>query len=159
MPTLSPNSALRLRKHPDYQRVYASSRKQFSKQMAFFFSLRPANGPNGKPLRSDTPGPRIGLTVGKVLGKAHDRNRIKRRLRECIRHNAHLLSGPIDVILHPRRNVLELDFTTLDREVAQVFRTIQRTIERTADRPSRNIDSRSSSSSQPLAAPAPDPHA
>ena len=30
----------RLRKHADYQRVYAASRKQFGKQMSYFFLLR-----------------------------------------------------------------------------------------------------------------------
>ncbi len=119
MPAKSPNALLRLRKHADYQRVYGSSRKQFSKQMAFFFSLR------GEERRSDTPGPRVGLTVGKVLGMAVERNRIKRRLRECVRRHAGTLTFPVDVILHPRRTALTLDAATLDREVAQIFRTVE----------------------------------
>ncbi|SNS34593.1 ribonuclease P protein component [Granulicella rosea] len=126
MPTGSPNSVLRLRKHADYQRVYTASRKQFSKQMSFFYALRTPDR------RSDTPGPRIGLTVGKVMGKAHDRNRIKRRMRECIRHNAALLSGPVDVILHPRRTVLEMEFVKLEREIASVFRTVQSALDKDA---------------------------
>jgi ribonuclease P protein component len=125
MPVKTPNALLRLRKHADYQRVYTTSRKQFSKQMTFFYSLRPADR------RSETPGPRIGLTVGKVMGKAVDRNRIKRRMRECIRHNAALLHGPVDVVLHPRRSVMEMDFGLLEREVASVFRTIQKMVDRT----------------------------
>ncbi len=32
-------------------------------------------------------GPRVGLTAGKVLGKAHERNRIKRRMRESLRRH------------------------------------------------------------------------
>jgi ribonuclease P protein component len=122
----TPNSVLRLRKHADYQRVYTSSRKQFSKQMTFFYSLRPAER------RSDTIGPRIGLTVGKVMGKAVDRNRIKRRMRECIRRSASLITAPVDVILHPRRVVIELEFAKLEREVAQVFRSIQAAIDKQA---------------------------
>jgi ribonuclease P protein component len=118
------NSILRLRKHADYQRVYASSRKQFAKQMSFFYSLRPAER------RSDTEGPRIGLTVGKVMGKAVERNRIKRRMRECIRRSAGLIHAPVDVILHPRRVVIELEFAKLEREVAQVFRSIQAAIDK-----------------------------
>jgi ribonuclease P protein component len=127
--TKSPNSLLRLRKHADYQRVYNSSRKQFSKQMSFFYSLRPEDR------RSDTPGPRIGLTVGKVMGKAVDRNRIKRRMRECIRRNAAILTAPVDVIIHPRRVVIELEFDKLNREVAQVFRTVQAAILKDAAKP------------------------
>ena len=127
MSTQTPNALLRLRKHADYQRVYTSSRKQFSKQMAFFFSLRPEER------RSDTPGPRIGLTVGKVLGKAHDRNRIKRRLRECVRRHAATLTYPVDVILHPRRTALTIEFASLDREVAQIFRTIQTMLRKSSE--------------------------
>ncbi len=122
----TPNALLRLRKHADYQRVYTSSRKQFSKQMTYFYSLRPAER------RSDTPGARIGLTVGKVLGKAVERNRIKRRLRECVRRHAGKLAFPVDVILHPRRSVLEMEHATLDREIAGIFRQIQGALEKSS---------------------------
>lgn len=108
----------RLRKHADYQRVYAASRKQFSRQIGYFYALRSEGEP------------RVGLTVGKVMGKAHDRNRIKRRLREAIRANLHHLSAPVDVILHPRRTVLEMEFTALEREIVQIFRAIQKQAER-----------------------------
>ncbi len=74
--------------------------------------------------------PRIGLTVGKVMGKAVDRNRIKRRMREAVRKNVSLLTSPVDVILHPRRSVIEMEFALLEREVAQVFRTIQKAASR-----------------------------
>ncbi len=85
-------------------------------------------------------GPRVGLTVGKVMGKAVDRNRIKRRLREVIRRNAQLLRLlPVDVILHPRRAVIDLDFEVLDREVAGVFRTIQRTVQNRSAKEQRAV--------------------
>jgi ribonuclease P protein component len=117
----------RLRKHADYQRVYKASRKQFAKQMSYFFMSRPLLGPDGTPLRNvDATSPRVGLTVGKVMGKAVDRNRIKRRMREAIRKAIPALDTPVDIILHPRRSVIDLDFPTLEREVATVFRAIQK---------------------------------
>ena len=113
------NSSHRLCKHADYQRVYKAGRKQFAKQIAYFFAERPAE------LRSETPGPRIGLTVPKALGKAVDRNRIKRRLREAIRHSLADLTAPVDVVLHPKRSTLTLEFSLIEREVSLIFRSIQ----------------------------------
>ena len=119
---LTPNALLRLQKHADYQRVYSGSRKQHAKHMSFFFALRPPDR------RSRTPGPRVGLTVGKVLGDAVERNRIKRRLRECVRRHRALLPYPVDIILHPRRVVLTLEPALLDREVETVFRSVATTL-------------------------------
>jgi ribonuclease P protein component len=133
----SPNSIFRLRKHADYQRVYKASRKQFARQMSYFFALRPQLGPDGTPLRNaDTTSPRVGLTVGKVMGKAVDRNRIKRRMREAVRKNITALTTPVDVVLHPRRSVINLDLPVLEREVAAVFRAIQKAAGRQRENPS-----------------------
>ena len=109
----------RLRKHADYQHVYSESRKQFSPSMAYFFRLRAADELN--PLYS---GPRVGLTTGRVLGKAVERNRIKRRMREAARINLALLPEFADVVLHPRRVILEMNFEQLQREVANIFSAV-----------------------------------
>ncbi len=121
---MTPATQHRLRKHADYQLVYKAGRKQFAKQIGYFYALRPVGR------RSDTPGPRIGLTVPKALGKAVDRNRIKRRMREAVRANLSLITAPVDVILHPRRSVIDLDFLQLKREVAQILRAIQAACDR-----------------------------
>ena len=111
----------RLHKHADYQRVYKGSRKQFGKLLAYFAASRSAEAQQ----RSATPGPRVGLTVPKALGKAVDRNRIKRRLREAVRGELALLGTlPVDVVLHPKRTVLEADFAAIAREVGIVFRSV-----------------------------------
>jgi ribonuclease P protein component len=116
----------RLRKHADYQRVHQASRKHFAKQMSYFFALRPALGPDGTSVRASAKAARVGLTVGKVMGKAVDRNRIKRRMREAVRRQLPLLDAPVDLVLHPKRSVLDLDFATLQREVAAVFCAVQK---------------------------------
>ena len=120
---MSASTQHRLRKHPDYQRVYKAARKQWAKQIAHFSSLREPGSQAAQ--RSETPGPRIGLTVPKALGGAVDRNRIKRRLRAVVREALPLLRDlPVDVVLHPKRDVLQADFSALQREVALIFKSV-----------------------------------
>jgi ribonuclease P protein component len=109
---------IRLRKHADYQRVYQATRKQFSSSMSWFLAVR-ASIPVAT---ANSPGPRVGLTAGKVLGKAHERNLIKRRMREAVRHAIHELPEGVDLILHPKRSVMSLDFVKLEAEVLRIFR-------------------------------------
>jgi len=108
----------RLRKHADYQRVYKATRKQFSASMSWFLADQAIA--QGEFAVGSTP--RVGLTVGKVLGKAHERNLIKRRMREVVRHHLHVLPDGVDLILHPKRMVMTMDFMKLDAEVLRIFR-------------------------------------
>ncbi len=105
----------RLRKHSDFQRAYAAARKRRSATMSWFLAPQTQDSA-GAP----HPG-RIGLTVGKVLGKAHQRNRIKRRLREALRRHVDLLPQGFDLILHPRRTVLTIEFAQLEAEIVRIL--------------------------------------
>ena len=111
-----------LRKHVDYQRVYQAARKQFSSSMTFFAALRAGMEPSAASIRLELP--RVGLTVGKVIGKAHERNRIKRRLREIIRQHLSELPCDVDLILHPRRSVITMESAKLQSEVLRIFRQV-----------------------------------
>jgi ribonuclease P protein component len=104
-------AAFRLCLHADFQRAYGASRKRKSASMSWFLA----------PQTSPAEWPRVGLTVGKVIGKAHERNRIKRRMREVLRRHVDLLPKGCDLILHPHRSVLTIEFTKLDAEVLRIL--------------------------------------
>jgi ribonuclease P protein component len=117
----------RLRKHADYQRVYKESRKHFSTSMSYFFRRRAADADAGN---EGLYAARVGLTAGRVLGKAVDRNRIKRRMREAVRMNLSRLPRSVDVVLHPRKSVIDLEFRKLSAEVARIFSTVSSQLEK-----------------------------
>lgn len=91
--------------------------------MSYFYALRPAGS-------APPPGPRVGLTAGKVLGKAVERNRIKRRMRDIVRRHRALVLADVDIVLHPRRSVLTIDFAKLESEVVRILANIQGAIDK-----------------------------
>src|ERR1035437_5191423 len=110
-------AGVRLRKHADYQRAYKAGRKRQSASMSWFLAPQQPAFPGA----AMPTGPRVGLTAGKVVGKAHERNRIKRRMREALRRHIDLLPTGCDLILHPRRAVLDIEFPKLEAEVVRIL--------------------------------------
>jgi len=97
--------------------------------MSWFLAPRAAF--DGAP-QEQTQTPRVGLTAGKVLGKAHERNRIKRRMREALRRHVDLLPPGCDLIFHPRRAVLTLEFAKLETEIVRILEQAKADAERIA---------------------------
>ena len=109
----------RLLRRSDFERVYRGGKKHFTGNLTVFFLLRP----------SPVGGPRIGLTVGRAMGGAVVRNRIRRRLREAVRLCRGELRASVDLVLHPRKSVLEAEFTRLCSEVGGAFAAIATKLE------------------------------
>ncbi len=104
----------RLLKHADFERVYKQGRRHFSSHMTVFY-LRQTEGMA-----------RTGFTVGRVLGGAVQRNRIKRRMRDAVRQRRAILTGPVDVVINPKKSVLKVEFAILLEEVTRAFEVIAR---------------------------------
>ncbi len=104
--------AARLLKHSDFERVYKQGRRHYCAHMTVFF-LPQAEG-----------GARVGFTVGRVLGGAVERNRIKRRLREAVRLQRSTLKGAVDVVINPKKSVLTLESAVVLEEVSRAFAVI-----------------------------------
>jgi len=113
--------AARLLKHSDFERVYKQGRRHFSSHMTVFY-LRQTEGDSSQGAVSEM-GARIGFTVGRVLGGAVERNRIKRRLREAVRLRRAVLksAGAVDVVINPKKSVLRLEFSVVLEEVGRAL--------------------------------------
>jgi ribonuclease P protein component len=104
--------SVRLLRHADFQSVYKQGRRHFAAHMTVFY-LRRVEGE----------GARVGFTVGRALGAAVDRNRMKRRLREAVRLHG-MVSAPVDVVINPKKSLLKAEFLDIRDEIAKAFRTI-----------------------------------
>ena len=58
---------------------------------------------------------RVGITVSKKLGKAHIRNRARRRLREVYRLNEALFQSGWDIVVVARHKAIDCDFQELTK--------------------------------------------
>jgi ribonuclease P protein component len=128
----------RLLRHADFERVYKQGRRHFSASMTVFYWQRPeaaaldvqtleARKPGvgtGKGARL-IPGLRVGFTVGRVLGGAVQRNRMKRRLREAVRMTLPADAISADVVINPKKSLLAADFAAVRNEVSRAFAVIE----------------------------------
>ena len=97
----------RIRRRPEFERIYNTGAKIHGRLMTIFVM---ANG---------TDQPRLGVAATRKLGSAVERNRAKRRARELFRRRREV--GGLDIVIVPRREMLDAPFATLEAEYAALL--------------------------------------
>jgi len=92
----------RIRRRPEFERIYSAGAKVHGRFMTVFVM---ANG---------RPAPRFGVAATRKLGSAVERNRAKRRARELFRRRKDI--GGLDIVIVPRREMLDAPFATLEAD-------------------------------------------
>ena len=118
-------AGVRLRKHADYQRAYAAARKRQSASMSWFLAPQTCRCGSGaaRLVRAwDSPPARCWekRTIATASSAA---------CAKLLRRHVDLLPVGFDLILHPRRVVLTIEFAKLEAEVVRILeqaRTRQR---------------------------------
>ena len=135
---------VRLLRHADFERVYKQGRRHFSATMTVFYWPRAeAEAEAGASKRAGVSsavgqgasaprGLRIGFTVGRALGGAVQRNRMKRRLREAVRVSRPVIGPAADVVINPKKSLLAADFSTVVNDVSRAFAVIEQKLSGTA---------------------------
>lgn len=67
---------------------------------------------------------RIGITVSKKVGNAVRRNRIKRLIREYLRHNKEIILRPKDINIIARKGLTPLSNQEILEKLDKLFRKI-----------------------------------
>ena len=100
----------RLRKTPQYQRVYRNGRSFRAGPIVGYFL------PNGLAVS------RLGMAVGRKVGNSPRRNRIKRLFREGFRLDSQELGPGLDVVLIPADRKGSYDLQVVRRSLSKLFR-------------------------------------
>lgn len=102
-------AAERIRRRPEFLRVYDTGARAHGKFMTVF-----AVGNGG-------PSARFGVAATRKIGSAVERNRAKRLARELYRR--HKLAAGLDIVVVPRREMFDAPFAILE---ADYHATLQR---------------------------------
>jgi ribonuclease P protein component len=105
-----PKSA-RLLKRASFEKIHASG----TKSGCAYFSVICLHDESFAPAKA-------GLTAPRRLGSAVVRNRLKRRMREAIRHEIWRVAGGWGFVFHPRSAAADAPMERLRAEVEKVFR-------------------------------------
>jgi ribonuclease P protein component len=95
-------AAQRIRRRPEFERIYSAGAKIHGRFMTVFVM------PNG------TTAPRFGVAATRKIGSAVERNRAKRRARELFRRRKNI--GGLDIVIAPRREMVDAPFATLETD-------------------------------------------
>ena len=94
----------RLSRSAEFERVYRQGRSKGNRYLVLYAFPRAEDAAAGE----DDAGPRLGLSVGRRVGGAVERNRVKRVLREAFWAESERLPDTSDYVVVARPDVREL---------------------------------------------------
>ncbi|WP_166245801.1 ribonuclease P protein component [Paenibacillus turpanensis] len=102
---------LRLQSRNDFQRVYRHGKSSANHQFVVYHM------PN-----DEADAFRVGLSVSKKVGGAVVRNRIRRMLKEILRHMEHSITPGTYFVVIVRKPALELDYEGMRKSLIHVLK-------------------------------------
>ena len=100
----------RLRRNSDFQQVRQHGKFNASPLMVLAF------------LRNELDHSRFGFVVSKRLGKAVQRNKIKRRMREATRLRIPQIKPGFDLVLIARQPIREANYTEIEQSLQHLLK-------------------------------------
>ena len=99
----------RIKKRRDFLRIQGRSPRMWGR--CFIYCIEEGRSENV----------RLGITCSRKVGKAVQRNQIKRWVREVFRRHQHLFPRPVSIVLTAKRSVDSFSYATIRDEFVDVF--------------------------------------
>ena len=99
----------RLKKKVQFNYIFRKGERKSSKHFSLFV------------IKSKYSNYKIGYSISKKVGKAHDRNLLKRRLKEIVRLN-NLPQRGFNYVLQAKTGASELDFKEIEQQIIRLFK-------------------------------------
>lgn len=129
--------SFRLRKNDEFQRVYRRGVPAYNRDFKIIG------------FRNHLEHNRYGYSLSKKYGKAHERNRTKRRLREIVRAHQDSFPKSFDYVILPKQTTKSLSFQQLEQSLLHCLmqwkkRTTKKTTESLSGEPPKGKHSQRS---------------
>lgn len=106
--------AYRLADRSDFSKVYRYGKSMANRQFVVYSYKN-----------SEVEHFRLGISVSKKVGKAVVRNRMRRVIKEVVRHLAPRIEQHVDLVIVVRRGALELDYDGVSKSLVHVLSKAQ----------------------------------
>ncbi|MEC0093775.1 ribonuclease P protein component [Paenibacillus macquariensis] len=103
--------SLRLRNRADFSRVYRHGRSFANHQFVVYWFRK-----------KEVEQFRVGISVSKKVGNAVVRNRMRRLVKEIVRHHDAELIEHVDLVFIVRKGALTMPYKDMERSVLHVLR-------------------------------------
>ncbi|GFN37115.1 ribonuclease P protein component [Tepidimicrobium xylanilyticum] len=100
----------KLRKNVDFLRVYKNGKSYGNRNLVLYV------------LKNGLDYSRFGFSVSKKIGNSVVRNKVKRRLKEIVRKSLYNIENGYDIILIPKKSVIDLEFNILEESVYHILK-------------------------------------
>lgn len=101
----------RLTQNEDFRRVYRQGQSYANRQLVLYVMKQPKNERF-----------RVGISASGKIGNAVVRNRLRRMIKEIVRHHEALIPDHLDIVIIVRQAAVGLDYSTLERSVLHLLR-------------------------------------
>lgn len=102
---------LRLRKREDFNKVYRYGKSFANSQFVVYWRKQPQAGSF-----------RMGVSASSKLGGAVVRNRLRRMVKEIVRHHAEQVATDLDLILIVRKPAVNMAYKQMEGSILHVLR-------------------------------------